>query len=468
MTFLLATIGICSSMSMPIYWVALTEIEKQFNITEEQTNLTVVAYLVLQAVSPVFVSTASDIFGRRPVVLVCLIGAVGTNIGLAVSNAYWLIIFLRCVLAAFVAPVVSVNSSIVGDFTTRRDRGGISGFVSGFTLIGQGFSPFLGAVVDSRWDWKAIFWFSTIVDAFVFFLILVTCPETKRTIVGNLSYRPKNWIHKSAALIYFGKKRLTDVDGSTLEPITTRKYDPLSPFAILMSPEIIFNLLPCSLLFATWTISQTSLTTYLSKQYHYSTLMVGVCFFAPGIATISGTIIGGKVADYRYRRAKRVYNEKYLKDSKISIDAPPFNIIKARVGIFAIPSSVVIAATLVFGWCLEYDESVAIILVCSFFITFGCMYPLNVASTLLVDLYPEKSGSASSLNNLTRCGMSAIFVACLSKMTASMNLGGTYTLMAGLDILGVGLIYYVIYKSDELMLAKRERERKAQSKSDSL
>lgn len=146
---LLALIGLCSSISMPIYWAALTDIQNYFRITSEQANLTVTAYLVFQAVAPVFVSSSADYFGRRPVVLCCLIGGVCANIGLAVSNKYWLIMFLRCLLASCVAPLVSIDFAIVGDITTRRNRGGISGYVSGFTLIGQGIAPFLGAVFDS-------------------------------------------------------------------------------------------------------------------------------------------------------------------------------------------------------------------------------------------------------------------------------------------------------------------------------
>ncbi|GMG27963.1 unnamed protein product [Ambrosiozyma monospora] len=117
---LLCSVGLVSCISMPIYWVALTEIQHDFHITEEQTNLTVTAYLVLQAISPMIFSNAGDSFGRRPVILTCLIGGVAVNVGLAVTNAYWLMIFLRCLLALFVSPVISINMSVVGDFTTRK------------------------------------------------------------------------------------------------------------------------------------------------------------------------------------------------------------------------------------------------------------------------------------------------------------------------------------------------------------
>ncbi|GME77308.1 unnamed protein product [Ambrosiozyma monospora] len=177
---LLCSVGLVSCISMPIYWVALTEIKNAFHITEEQTNLTVTAYLVLQALSPMVFSNASDYFGRRPVILTCLTGGVAVNVGLAVANAYWLMIFLRCLLALFVSPVISINMSVVGDYTTRSNRGGIASIVSGFTLIGQAVAPFLGSVMDTAWNWRAIFWFSAAFDGTVLALVFVCLPETRQ------------------------------------------------------------------------------------------------------------------------------------------------------------------------------------------------------------------------------------------------------------------------------------------------
>ncbi|VEU21197.1 DEKNAAC102184 [Brettanomyces naardenensis] len=445
---LLSLIGLCSSISMPIYWVALTEIQKYFGISEAQANLTVSAYLVLQAVSPVFVSSTGDFFGRRPTVQCCLLGGFAANVGLAVCNKYWLVIFLRCVLAAFVSPVISINSAIIGDFTTRTNRGGVAGWVSGFTLVGQGISPFLGSVFDSVWNWRAIFWFSAAFDAFVFVIVTFLLPETRRTFVGNLGIPPEKLVHKSPAA-WLIRKRLVDVDGLSREPDTQKTFNPFKPFALILKPDILMCLLPCSIFFACWTCSQVSLTTSLSHDYHYTPLKVGLCFFAPGMATIFGTILSGKVLDKVYRRMKKDYARQIAQNP--SAQHTPFNIIKARLGYSPIPTLLLSFSVIAYGWCLQKRENVAIILVLAFLTTFGSMYPLNVASTLLVDLEPTQSGGASSLNNLFRCGMSAIFVSCLSMMNQSMGLGGTYTFMGCICIVGVCALQFMTYKGVKLL-----------------
>ncbi|ESW96194.1 hypothetical protein KL918_000142 [Ogataea parapolymorpha] len=450
MTFLLSLIGVASAMSMPIYWVALTEMKKKFGVTEEQINLTVVAYLILQSLSPVFFSTATDYVGRRPVVLVCLLGGLVINIALAVSDAYWMIILFRCLLASFVSPLISIDSSIVSDFTTRRDRGGYNGTVNGFLLVGQGFSPFFGALVDSGWDWRAIFYFCAIIDGVLLLIAFICLPETKRTIVGNMSVKPDRWYHRAPILLYFGK-RLSDTSKSTLEHINLPSYNPLRTVLIVRHPQVAMVLIPSSVIFATWTISQASLSTELSESYGYSTLKIGICFFAPGVATILGAIISGKVLDLTYNN---------LRQKQLRSDcSKPLNIIKARLQYFLIPSFVCAAASVVFGWCFQKKESVAIILVMSFLITFSTMFPMNAVPTLLIDMFPGQSGSVASLNNLGRCGVATIFMACLSKMGMSLKLGGTYTLMAGLIMLGNISVYALLARSSRILADVERRKR---------
>ena len=482
----LSMIGFCSAMSMPIYWTALPQLEKAFHTTEERINFTVTAYLCFQAVAPLFVSSLSDVYGRRPVILICILGGVVTNVGLAVSRTYWLMIFLRCVLASFLAPLISITSACVGDFTTRRNRGGLTALTSGFTLIGQGIAPFLGAVMATAWEWPAIFWFSAALQGAILTIAFLMVPETHRAFVGNLSVIPKNPIHRAPILMLF-KDRLVKFDETLVEK-NLKQYAPWKPLLLISKIQVFYILLPSSILFSIWTISQTSMTVHLSKYYHYSTLDIGLCFFAPGIATVTGTLLSGKLLDKLYKKKKELYNQKYAailenynkellvhhhnhhhhhhhensnqdsnKDSNEDKfeelemqEIPPFNILYVRLYYIPYAAIIVCLAAIVFGWCLQHVIKVPVILVMSFLITFFCMFPLNITATVLVDMFPEISGGATALNNLFRCGMSAIFVSCLDKMENSMSVGGTYTFMGGIGLLFSCLIVLLILKSDSM------------------
>lgn len=54
-----------------------------FDRSEQDITLAVTAYLVFQAITPSFLASLSDSYGRRPVIMAVLVVYIGANIGLA-------------------------------------------------------------------------------------------------------------------------------------------------------------------------------------------------------------------------------------------------------------------------------------------------------------------------------------------------------------------------------------------------
>ncbi|QEL61691.1 hypothetical protein CJJ09_003844 [Candidozyma auris] len=156
---LLSLIGIWSAISNSIYFPAIPTLEREFDVSSEAINLTMVAYLVLQGLAPTLVSNFADTYGRRPMVLIAFCVYIGANIGLAVCNTYWLLVFLRCVQAGGIAQVIAINSGIAGDVCVPANRGAFVGVVSGMLLVGQAFGSLIGSALIARWNWRAVFVF---------------------------------------------------------------------------------------------------------------------------------------------------------------------------------------------------------------------------------------------------------------------------------------------------------------------
>ncbi len=67
----------------------------------------------------------ADKSGRRPVYLACLLTLCGSCIGLALvpTNAYWLLMLLRCIQAAGSASTIALGSGVIVDIASRAERG---------------------------------------------------------------------------------------------------------------------------------------------------------------------------------------------------------------------------------------------------------------------------------------------------------------------------------------------------------
>ena len=91
-----------------------------------------------------FWGTLSDRLGRRPIFMACMVVLCGACIGLArvPTNAYWLLMVLRCLQAAGSASTVALGAGVIGDIATRAERGGFFGLYSIGPMVSK-FSTFL-------------------------------------------------------------------------------------------------------------------------------------------------------------------------------------------------------------------------------------------------------------------------------------------------------------------------------------
>lgn len=429
--------GIWSTISGTIYFPALPIISSKFHVSDGLTNVTVVAYLIFQGITPMCVAFIADNWGRRPCIIGCLLAYCSVCIALSRANAFWLLAFLRCLQAGAIAPIIAIGQGVLSDITTSATRGSFVGILSGMQLVGQGFGALVGSGLIDRWGWRGVFVFLAVGSGFSFFWATLMLPETNRSIVGNLSVRPtKLWNKLPIVLLPFFKKRLTN-DISTIRERT--KADVFASFKILIQKEVIAVLLPGGFLFAGWTMSLTTLSTKLETSYGYSIKRVGLCYLAPGMGTLVGSITTGRILDYVYKRKKTAYDNQY--GDLPELDRPKFNILKTRMNLSLVPVAFAMAFFIIFGWCLEKRTSVAPVLVALFFISVCCVSFIASVNTVLVDMFPAQGSGATSCVNLVRCLLGAAGVGALQSMVDAMGEGGTYTLMAGF----VGLFTIILY-----------------------
>lgn len=462
MVALLTMCTFWSSLGSPIYYPALKQLERKFNVDEDMVNVTVVVYLLFQGIAPTVSGGVADIYGRRPVIIGGMIIYVGVSAALACCNSFGVIIFLRCVQSACISPTIAISSGVVGDFTLKHERGTFVSATSGFALLGQAFGSLIGAALAAAWDWRAIFWFLVIGCGTSLAIVFCLLPETKRTIVGNLSIQPKNVVNRTP--IFLLKRvqkrfRYDRPDISTLDK-NVPKLDLISPLKIISKPEIILSLFPAGLQFAMWTLMLAAISSQLtSSPYNYKLTIVGVCYLPGGIGGLFGSLITGRIIDICYKYYLKKFEER--KKQGLIAEEAEFNIFRARVMAGLPQNFIAVVSFLLFGWSVDKGWHISAVLITSCVSSFCTMSTLSTSSTLLVDLYPNRSSTATSCFNFIRCILSAIFMGCFAKMKTSMTVGGTFSFLCALVFVGNFLLYFPMRSG---MKWRRQRALKSELK----
>ncbi|VVT57565.1 uncharacterized protein SAPINGB_P005759 [Magnusiomyces paraingens] len=435
-----------STISVPIYLSALTDFANEFHVSTERINLTVTVFTIVQAVIPAVWGAIADFIGRRPVIVMCLVIYIGANIGLAFAKNYGFLIGFRILQAAGIASTVAVGSGIVGDITDRKNRGFYIGIYSGLSMVGSAIGPLIGGALAATLGWRSIFWFLVIAAGVTLVFLLVMLPETSRKIAGNGSIKPSSWINKSPYMS-LRKHFVKESRAETLAPETVLPPSPIKlhrTMQLFLEKDVIIILLPNAIHYASWFMLITAQSTLLTKHYDFSTLQLGLSYVANGGGSVLGSLVGGKVMNLAYNHEVKRFRNIHGNEEEISPQNAKFNIHRARLWPLPIVSSVHIAATLIFGWSIQYHVHYAVPIVFTAFVSFASMFSFSLSSTLMVDLFPSESSSAAAAVNLSRGTICAVGISLVDRMDQAMGTGGTFSLMAGLMLLSWALNFYEI------------------------
>lgn len=433
--------GFWSSISSPIYVPVLTEIQKDFKITEAQVNVTIVVYSIFQGVGPLVFSNLADSVGRRPIILVCLLLYVVANCVLAVNQSYAGLVILRCIQAFSVSPTISLGSGIASDITSRAERASFIGLTTGLALLGQACGAFIGGMISSAFGWRAIFYFLAISAGVTFVIIFVFLPETGAAIVGpSAKHLPTKFRCVTVAPImktnhFASRMHQTDLEKgkrASNKPVPAKKFHPFKPLRTLTHRRAYLTLIPASLCYALWLMMLTTLSHALDSDYGFSMNGVALAYIPSGLGGLLGSISIGEMLDLSYKR--------YLQRSHVQ--HMRFSVLRSRLIVSVLPSVLCVGASLLFAWSLQYHRLVILVLISSFLIAFGAMNWLTISSTVVVDMNPTEASGACACVNLTRCWCAALFVGVLTYME-TMGSGWCYTLMACLCAVSSLCVVYI-------------------------
>ncbi|KAF1980036.1 MFS general substrate transporter, partial [Bimuria novae-zelandiae CBS 107.79] len=433
--------GFFSPLSANIYFPALTDLAREYNVSSTLMNLTLTSYMIFQGLAPTIFGDIADMAGRRPAYIIGFIIYIGANIGLALQNSYAALFVLRCVQSTGSSATIALGNGVVADVATSSERGTWMGYVTSGPMIAPAIAPIIGGLLSEFLGWRAIFWFLVIMAGVYMVPLLVVFPETGRNVVGNGRIPPQKF---NMSLLSYLKVRKTakaygddelsravsrDEQQALARQRKLRIPNPLGTLKVIAQKDAGLLLFYNSVVYTAFYTVISSAPYLFEEIYGFNDLQVGLAFIPFGVGAMIAPMTAGKLMDWNYRRLAKKCGLHI--DKKRGDDLKDFPLEKARLYV-AIPMLVIgTLVTLCYGWILHVEPSLAAPLVMHFFLGLCLTGAFNCMSVMLVDYYPLSPATATAANNLVRCFMGAGGTALITMMIDAMGRGWCFTFIAG-------------------------------------
>ena len=449
-----------SGFASNIYFPAIPTIASDLGVSTELVNLTVTSYLIFQGIAPSLWGPVSDVKGRRVAYFCTFVVFLAACIGLAESRTYAALIILRCLQSTGSASTIAIGSGVIGDITTRADRGSFMGIFQAGLLVPVAVGPVIGGALAGSLGWKAIFWFLAIYSAVFLLFLVILLPETLRSVVSNGSQTPRNRTARYPLLWY---QKTTTVRWSPAVPshelMARKKVDLTGPLLILTSKSAAPIIIFLATYYAVWQMSITAMSSLFQSEYGLGETQIGLTFIANGVGSMVGTLITGKILDIDYHRVKTAHEGHTAMTevspngqlARISTDAENnFPLEKARLRLVPLFAFLQCLSIILFGWSIQYPHQVhiAVPIVSTFITGWTAVSTQSVIMTYLVDVYHTQSAAASASLNLARCLFAAGGTSFIMPMINGIRVGLAFTVcVVGQLVALVGLVVQRKYGS---------------------
>lgn len=478
-TVILTSTMLASPLTATIYLPLLPLLAKHFHVSIQAINLTITLYIVFQAISPLLFATASDSFGRRPILLVTYAVYTVASLGLALNkSSYAALLVLRAVQSLGASAVLAIAYGVIADVCPPAERGGMQGPTMGAANLAVCLGPVIGGLValgSGSYEW--VFWALVIFGGSVLLLVGFGLPETARSIVGNGSVEATGW-GKTWWNVLQGKskrkKNATGVEkssevvgekngGAGVGPGKKAKLkmaNPMAAIRILFWKDTALVLWMAGSPYAVWYAVQASIPSIFKDTYHFNELQIGLSYLTGGFGTVSGGYMNGKLMDWNYKATARSVGHTIDKVSGDDLNNFPIERARARGSYYLL--AVYIAALAGYGWSVEARAHEAVPLILQYVLAALCTSFQQTFNALLVDIFPASPSTAAASGNITRCALSAIVVAVLQPLVNVMGRGWFFTLLTVLSG-GGGLVadWLIKNKGMEWRRERLEKTRKA-------
>ena len=369
-------------LSVDTYLPSFPAIQREFAITPIEVQQTLTAYLVSFAVMTLFLGSLSDSFGRRPVILACLAIYVLGSIGCTLAQSYSQLLVFRGTQGLSAGVGWVVGRAIVRESFPGHEAQRLLSLITMIFGLAPALAPVIGGVLQGAFGWRAVFTFLSLFGAVQLAVCWWALPETHPR-EKRQPFAPGPLFRIYLALASSPRLRLLCL-AVALNFCGFFLY-------VASAPAVIYNLLGLT-------------------EHHFPVL------FVPGIA---GIMLGAFLSNRMAGRASRprTVQAGYL----VMFGAVAFNVGYHALYPAALPWTVLPYAAYAVGMSLAAPS----------------------VQLMVLDLFPENSGTASSMQGFTHALFTAFTTALIAPLLAGSGLG---LALGALGLLTLGCLCWLSYR----------------------
>jgi MFS family permease len=145
---------------------AYENIAEDLNVTMQQTSYLTSLQIAIIGGAPLFWRPLSTRYGRRPIFIISLVGALVFNIACAKTKTYAAMATCRAFCAFFISPPSAIGSAVVVETFFKKDRARYMGIWTLLITLGVPLAPFIFGFVAYHVGYRWIYWIFAMVRSF--------------------------------------------------------------------------------------------------------------------------------------------------------------------------------------------------------------------------------------------------------------------------------------------------------------
>ncbi|HEX9391373.1 MAG TPA: multidrug effflux MFS transporter [Usitatibacteraceae bacterium] len=382
LALLLAGLAMLGPFAIDTYIPAFDGMGRELGANVVQMQQTFSVYLAAFAFMFLFHGALSDSYGRKPIIVVGLVGFLIGSVGCALSNSIGALLLFRAVQGLSVGAGMVVGRAMIRDLFNETDAQKLMSMVTLWFGIAPAIAPIIGGHLYVRLGWHSIFWMlammATVLIAVVSFSIHETLPANKRQ-----PFRP--------GPLFAGYREV----GANV------------PF-LLLSLAVGFNFNAFFLYFMSAPVYLTHSLKLGPQEFAW--------LFIPGIGGIMlGAFISGRVAGKLKFAATVSYAYRFM----------------------------VIAALINLLYAAVFAPSVPWAIIPLFFYAIGSAMAMPSLSLIVLDLFPTRRGMAASLQGFVSGIINALVAGLVSPAVSHSPL---LLALAMVGLMGAGLLCWTMFR----------------------